>query len=1257
MKNKHKILTTLLIVLLCVTMLVSLIACNKPNEGETEEVKDTSEFITNGNYEVTTSDIFPKVPSGWSNSAGSTSSGNETDVDADSLVAGVIDTNEKIYNKEKKAWNKLPNPEAVGADSKILMIYNKKPNSYKYTSNSFSLDAEKYYKIDISVKTVNMTDSSYGAYVKIGGDSFVEFENIKTNNTWQTYSAIIKTSNVSSNSLNVLVSNGKGGKNDGTLSEGYAFFDNVVVTESTEKAYNEFKDQTNANKKVDDLVLGDVNFKNVSGDKNPFTARKWTGVTSSGSDGVSAPTGSDFLEKGIIDFNSKLPANLSADIVKPTGSDQKVLMINNKKETAYGYRSDSKIRITASDSVCYKLSVKVQTKDVNADSIGAYIRLKSSTDKDEQIVTLSNIISEGGWTTASILIKPDTNKNKDIYLQVGLGQGGKNDTEELVLGQAFFDEITLETITADDYNDAVEAEGELAKTSLVAEISDNLIAEGEAYNKDNYVTGNYTNKNDGLDVRGIVADSYMNNDITYLPIKNESATVTRIKYNKPFKIAPNNHYRLSMNVKTEIADNKKGISILLYEVVEKNTTNLKDKELIKIDKFNSATVTKNVLADGSVELTFLIQGDAQKEKEIYFEIAIGSGTNLTPATLVKGNAILSKIQLNKINYSDYNSESGTYVKKHSFRADNGSIKNNDFNLVDISATKTQVDKIANDNTIGISDKFDEEDFLKDNTQGIFGLPLNWTTSTKDQLKNIYAGVYDINNQAQTNKLGIDNAGIPLEIEKNNSNLLAISIPQTGSKQNPWGFTSPSLSLSKGKFYELNVWARLVSGTATINLKSSSKAVVSKFDLVTPSDKLQKYTFYISAGFDDFTAYLELKLGDNSDATLVGTALFDLPEFNEIPEFHYDELVKDINPNNEAVIAFTTTTFDNSTPSEDNESLDTPNNWSGSHEDSDAPSGKNKSVAGVYNRYHGLRNEVFGGVAGENKAPIDVDVLEDILNTAPRLVEKDGEIVEDKTPDLNNDNILVINNNEASEYVYSTTLASNSLAEKKYYEISLFVLTYDVASDKHATISLKLHNSTFEFGKNDKRGINVNTDGEWRRYSFFIQTEEGVNVDSVKLSVALGQKGKDNYVSGYLFVDNVSINEITEARFKTQVPADKFPNEEATEENFQFDKDVSAVSHRIVFSKEDMKKEVEEETTENEKKTDPLLWLYITSGIIGGLIVIVVVIFLLQKFHVFDKLKARKSNFNTKGKETYNRNNVNTNKSSSNSKDINKKHQD
>lgn len=1244
MKKQHKFLTILLVILLCVTLVTTLIACDK-DDTTTDEVKDSSEIIANGNFEITTSDTFPKTPGSWTASPGSTSSGNETLTDDKSLVVGVIDTEETVYNKNKKHWNsKLQNPGAVAkTDSNILMIYNKVENSYKYTSNSFSLDANKFYRIDISVKTQDI--EGYGAYIKIGGDAFIEFPNIDTKGEWMTYSAMIKTSNISSNSVNVVLSNGKDGKNDGYLTKGYAFFDNIVVTEvkgddssSALDKFNDFQKQAenNIQQDVNDLIYGDTQFINISGTKNPFTARKWTGVSSSGDSGETAPTGSDYLEKGVVDFNASngIPSGANGVNVRSGAKDSKVLMLNNKRQTAYAYRSDSKIKIIGGVNNYYKISVWVLTKDVEGNG-SAYMQIKYSTDKADDIKTIdfknaTPTATDGEWSQYSMIVKADEKRSKEIYLQLGFGRGGKDDSSKNVKGSAFFDDVTIEKLT--------ETSGITEDVSLESAMGNPETLSPDPSDAANYEKG-YYNKKDGI------PDSYrgtITSDGGVITINSDRNSITRFIYNGSFTIKANNHYRFTFKIKTNAIHEDKGIDIKFYKKNGATNNNL-DVDLTNstITNFNTKNVEDSLkLTDDYVEFSFLFQGDLNKDTSVYFEIIMGSGTNLTPNSLVSGSVSLTEFELNKIFYSDYNSESGTYVKKHSFKSETQSITNADFNQIDIAATKTQYEG------------FDESDFLDGNNTGVFGLPQSWTTSDKEYLKDkLHAGVFNIENAAQKSALGITgDFDMPNEIKSDeNKNVLAISsnkASETSTIDQAWSFTSPSISLSKGKYYELTVFAKINDGNARINLLSSSKTLLES--LTVQAGGWNQYIFYINAGFDNSTVYLELKLGDNGTNNAFGTVFFDLPKLNELTEDQYEIGKKNIDTTTEnyrKATTFSTITFDNSTSNADEGKLNTPDGWTGVHADTDAPSGEFKSIAGVYNSSDSHR-DWFGGDGGEGKnEPIPDNELKDIMYSVPN---KEGNPEGDS-----NSNILVIHNNVASEYTYSTTLADNSLTENKFYEISLYVLTYNVDESKTAKISLKLHNSTYEFSKNDKRGINVNTKGAWKKYSFFIATEDNASIDKVELSVSLGASGKENYVAGYLFVDNISISEIDEERFNTEVPEDKYPTSSEEEANFTFDTAYSNEKHRIIFTSDDLNKDPEEEP---EKETDPLLWLYITSGIIGGLIVIVVIIYLLRKFNVFAKF-SKKGNFKEKGNETYNRNRVDANKANAQTRDINKKHQD
>ena len=284
-----------------------------------------------------------------------------------------------------------------------------------------------------------------------------------------------------------------------------------------------------------------------------------------------------------------------------------------------------------------------------------------------------------------------------------------------------------------------------------------------------------------------------------------------------------------------------------------------------------------------------------------------------------------------------------------------------------------------------------------------------------------------------------------------------------------------------------------------------------------------------------------------------------------------------------------------------------------------------------------------------------------------------------------DNVLVIYNKEATAYGYTSNSAT--IAAGKYYKISVWVLTYKLAINSDAsssidtnfvptaTITLKANNKTYEFGRKltssssdyDKKRI-VNTDnedgsiGDWTEYSFYIFAEEDIEDTTATLTVSLGFKGSDYYLTGYVFVDNFSVEEIDASRFierkdvykeaedgKYFIENDEYveisetrpapagatlynkltDSEVAKEDNnnnsILKDENAAANNFRIVFTAEDSTAEppTEDEPTPTKEK-DPLMWLYISIGAVSGIIVIIVVIFLIKKFVPKKKKKLIKN---------------------------------
>ena len=231
----------------------------------------------------------------------------------------------------------------------------------------------------------------------------------------------------------------------------------------------------------------------------------------------------------------------------------------------------------------------------------------------------------------------------------------------------------------------------------------------------------------------------------------------------------------------------------------------------------------------------------------------------------------------------------------------------------------------------------------------------------------------------------------------------------------------------------------------------------------------------------------------------------------------------------------------------------------------------------------------------------------------------------------------------------------------------------------ATITLKANNKTYQFGKKltsssedtDKQRI-VNTStydeqgnetiGKWTEYSFYIFAEEDIEDTTATLTVSLGFDGEDYNLSGYVFVDNFSVEEIEESEFiarqevyvedaegtyykdgdnYVEITEGVSAPEGATlykklndSEVADYDNSLNSVlldsakaknNFRIVFTSDDSTEEPEEEETPTEEpEKDPLVWLYVVSGVVSGAIVIIIVIILIKKFAPKRKKKLVKS---------------------------------
>ncbi len=257
-KKKFVVLTLLLVVIFTLTTCL-LVACDTDVDDDVnQETVEATEglLISNGDFKVvdTSDDAYPRRITSWTG-AKMYSSGDFRD----DVIAGAINLDETSYAANKATWsdnddtikNLLKKGDSYGNDDNIknaLMIYMPEEGTdndgnkihgataYGFTSSSFTLAKGSYYKLTVDVLTYNIQgDADCGARIYISSATYAEAYGIKTDGAWRTYEFYLESSPTSSTNLSVMLGLGKYSSSFTTgKTTGYAFFDNVVLKKLTD---------------------------------------------------------------------------------------------------------------------------------------------------------------------------------------------------------------------------------------------------------------------------------------------------------------------------------------------------------------------------------------------------------------------------------------------------------------------------------------------------------------------------------------------------------------------------------------------------------------------------------------------------------------------------------------------------------------------------------------------------------------------------------------------------------------------------------------------------------------------------------------------------------------------------------------------------------------------------------------------------------------------------------------------------------------
>lgn len=171
----------------------------------------------------------------------------------------------------------------------------------------------------------------------------------------------------------------------------------------------------------------------------------------------------------------------------------KVLMIHNKDDSNDGRGTAQKFTSTTTmtiDADTYqKVSVWVLTKDLktvqNTTEFGAYVSLSNTLGSAKNPLIVKNINTNGEWAQVNLYLEGSSFTSVSYRLVLGLGFGSRNQKSDYCEGFAYFDNVTFEKLTKEEYETATSAINSADKFAIYTK---NISGEYEDTAKNDLVT-------------------------------------------------------------------------------------------------------------------------------------------------------------------------------------------------------------------------------------------------------------------------------------------------------------------------------------------------------------------------------------------------------------------------------------------------------------------------------------------------------------------------------------------------------------------------------------------------------------------------------------------------------------------------------------------------------------------------------------------------------------------------------------------------
>lgn len=397
--------------------------------------KSATTTILNGEFTSvnndTTSNVGTLTPANW------TLSSSDTNFDLEDAMSGVIPTRSDLFNttieklKENSHYTSINNPGLTpdetlstinNTKNKVLLIGNgNQKTSQTYTSDEFTLEGSKFYRISFLVQTQGVTPSATSGVtlkLKTSDKTIYEYSGIANEGSWDSYAVYLSTdTDASTCSIELTLDN----------STGYALFDKVLL--------QSFDDEESSTLDFDHSSIAHK-YKAVE-TKNTFDNYVQN-------DHVTDQYYEPFDWKFSVTNNNQL-ADIKAGVTKY--NHENVLSISSDRDIYATYEYSKPYSFTADNY--YKLSITLKTdtlgqlegleesdEEGNVYPFGVYLNLsnvgtfKGINTKDER---------GNGYKTYTFYIAPNISTTSTLSISLGSDHA-------LTYGSVYVQNISLETI-------------------------------------------------------------------------------------------------------------------------------------------------------------------------------------------------------------------------------------------------------------------------------------------------------------------------------------------------------------------------------------------------------------------------------------------------------------------------------------------------------------------------------------------------------------------------------------------------------------------------------------------------------------------------------------------------------------------------------------------------------------------------------------------------------------------------------------------